>query len=69
VIAETFEQATAAAALIRVRYESSPGQYDLRAAEPNAEDPGHISDGSPADSAVGDFEAAFAAAPVKIEAI
>ena len=47
----------------------SPGQYDLRAAEPHAEDPGHISDGSPADSAVGNFEAAFAAAPVKIEAI
>ena len=69
VVAETFEQAIAAAALVRVRYKSSPGQYDLRAAEPHAEDPGHISDGSPADSAVGNFEAAFAAAPVKIEAI
>src|SRR6478752_8322630 len=67
VVAETFEQATAAAALVRVRYESLPGQYELRA--PIAEDPGHISDGSPADSAVGNFEAAFAAAPVKIEAI
>ena len=31
--------------------------------------PGHLSDGAPADSAVGDFETAFAAAPVKIEAI
>ena len=67
VVAETFEQANAAAALVRVRYESLPGQYELRA--PIAEDPGHISDGSPADSAVGNFEAAFAAAPVKIEAI
>ena len=67
VVAETFEQANAAAALVRVRYESLPGQFELRA--PIAEDPGHISDGSPADSAVGNFEAAFAAAPVKIEAI
>ena len=69
VVAETFEQATAAAALVRVRYESLPGQFDLRAAGPRAEDPGHLSDGAPADSAIGDFEAAFAAAPVKIEAI
>ena len=69
VVAETFEQATAAAALVRVRYESLPAEYDLRAAGPSAEDPGHISDGTPADSSVGDFEAAFATAPVKIEAI
>src|SRR5271163_1929727 len=69
VVAETFEQATAAAALVRVRYQSSPGQYDLHAAGPKAEDPGHISDGTPADSSVGDFESAFATAPVKIEAI
>src|SRR5580704_5258566 len=66
VVAETFEQATAAAALVQVHYESSPGQYDLRAAGPTAENPGHLSDGTPADSSVGDFEAAFAAAPVTI---
>src|ERR1700681_12877 len=65
VVAETFEQATAAAALVRVRYQSLPGQYDLRAAGPRAQDPGHISDGAPADSSIGDFEAAFATAPVK----
>jgi xanthine dehydrogenase YagR molybdenum-binding subunit len=69
VVAETFEGATAAAALVRVRYASLPGEYDLHAAGPSAEDPGHLSDGGPADSAVGDFEAAFAAAPVKIDAI
>ncbi len=51
-----------------VHYQSLPGQYDLHAAGPSAEDPGHISDGTPADSSVGDFETAFAAAPVKIEA-
>src|SRR6202046_5735104 len=58
VVAETFEQATAAAALVRVRYESVSGQYDLRSAAPTAEDPGNISDGTPADSSVGDFEVA-----------
>src|SRR5271163_1709632 len=69
VVAETFEQATAAAALVDVHYQSLSGQYDLHAAGPKAEDPGHISDGTPADSSVGDFESAFATAPVKIEAI
>jgi xanthine dehydrogenase YagR molybdenum-binding subunit len=69
VVAETFEQAAAAAALVRVRYESLPGQYNLGAPGSRAEDPGHISDGAPADSSVGDFETAFASAPVKIEAI
>src|SRR6201996_818110 len=34
VVAETFEEATAAAALVRVGYEASPGQYDLHAAGP-----------------------------------
>jgi len=67
-VAETFEQARAAAALVRVRYAAQPGEYDLHAAAPRAENPGHISDGGPADSAIGDFESAFAAAPVKIDA-
>src|ERR1700722_9703655 len=41
VVAETFGQATAAAALVRVHYQALPGQYDLHAAGPSAEDPGH----------------------------
>ena len=69
VVAETFEQATAAAALVRVRYAALPGDYDLHAAGPYAENPGRISGGEAADSAIGDFESAFANAPVKIEAI
>src|SRR6266481_2153139 len=40
VVADTLEQATAAAALVRVRYASLPGDYDLRAAGPHAENPG-----------------------------
>jgi xanthine dehydrogenase YagR molybdenum-binding subunit len=68
VVAETFEQARAAAALVRVHYASLPGDYDLSAAGPYAENPGRINGGLPADSAVGDFESAFASAPVQIDA-
>jgi xanthine dehydrogenase YagR molybdenum-binding subunit len=68
VIAETFEQARAAAYQVKVDYQSVPGEYDLRAAAPRAENPGRVSTGEPADSAVGDFESAFAVAPVKVDA-
>jgi xanthine dehydrogenase YagR molybdenum-binding subunit len=39
VVADTFEQATAAAALVGVRYASQPGDYDLHAAAPHAKNP------------------------------
>jgi len=68
VVAETFEQARAAAALVRIRYAPASGEYDLHAAAPHAENPGKIDGGAPADTAVGDFASAFAAAPVKIDA-
>ena len=67
VVADTFEQATAAAAMVRVRYAPGRGAYDLHAAGPTAINPGHISNGDPADSAVGDFDSAFANAPVKVD--
>jgi xanthine dehydrogenase YagR molybdenum-binding subunit len=69
VVADKLEQATAAAALVRVRYAAAGGAYDVHAAGPNAVNPGRISNGEPADSAIGDFDGAFAAAPVKIDAI
>jgi len=69
VVADTFEHAAAAAALVRVRYAPVPGDYDLQAAAPHAENPGRMNGALPADSAVGDFEPAFASAPVKIDAI
>jgi xanthine dehydrogenase YagR molybdenum-binding subunit len=69
VVAETFEQARAAAALVRPHYAAQPGEYDLRAAAPQAEKPDTIDGGAPADTAVGDFEAAFTAAPVKFDAV
>jgi xanthine dehydrogenase YagR molybdenum-binding subunit len=69
VVAETFEQARDAAALVRPRYAPASGEYDLHAAAPHAVNPGTIDGGAPADTAVGDFEAVFAAAPVKIDAL
>jgi xanthine dehydrogenase YagR molybdenum-binding subunit len=48
---------------------SLPGDYDLHAAAPHAENPGRIGGDAPADSAIGDFASAFADAPVKIDAI
>jgi xanthine dehydrogenase YagR molybdenum-binding subunit len=68
VVAETFEQARAAAALVRPRHAPASGEYDLHAAAPHAVNPGTIDGGAPADTAVGDFEAVFAAAPAKIDA-
>jgi xanthine dehydrogenase YagR molybdenum-binding subunit len=69
VVATTFEQATAAAALLKVHYESLPAAYDLQKARATAINPGKMNGGDPADSAIGNFEAAFADAPVKIDAV
>jgi len=68
VVADTFEQATAAAALVRVHYRSAQGNYDLHAAAATAINPGRIGASEPADSAIGDFGNAFANAPVQIDA-
>ncbi|WP_310346661.1 xanthine dehydrogenase family protein molybdopterin-binding subunit [Methylobacterium sp. BE186] len=65
VVAETFEQARAAAALVRVDYERAEGRFDLRAAMPAAIVPKQVA--SPPDSSLGDFEGAFAAAAVKLD--
>jgi xanthine dehydrogenase YagR molybdenum-binding subunit len=66
VVAETFEQARAAAALVRVDYAPATGAFDLALAKDSAikSEP---SFGGPADTATGDFAAAFAAAPVKLD--
>lgn len=66
VVAETFEQAREAAEMIRVEYAPAKGAYDLAAARESAKPAGK--DDEPADSRVGDFEAAFAAAPVQLDA-
>src|ERR1700738_858675 len=66
VVAETFEQARAAAYLVRVNYDRSPGTYALRDGLDQARVP-HPDDAPAADSAVGDFAGAFAGAPVQVD--
>ncbi|OBV37937.1 aldehyde oxidoreductase molybdenum-binding subunit PaoC [Janthinobacterium psychrotolerans] len=65
VVAETFEQARAAAQLIVVKYMEKKGKYDLAAAKSSATRP---KDDKP-DTRVGDFAGAFAAAPVRVDAM
>jgi xanthine dehydrogenase YagR molybdenum-binding subunit len=67
VVAETFEQARAAAQLVRVKYVRADGAFDLAKAKDTAIKPDKITAGPP-DSAVGDFAGAFAVAPVKLDA-
>jgi xanthine dehydrogenase YagR molybdenum-binding subunit len=66
VVAETFEQARAAAQLLRIDYERSAGTFELA----KAREAGKPADfyGNAGDSTVGDFAGAFAASPVKVDA-
>src|SRR6266849_2299716 len=66
VVAESFEQARAAAYLVDVKYDRSSGKYTLRANLNEARIP-NPSDAPAADSAVGDFAGAFAGAPVQLD--
>lgn len=66
VVAESFEQARAAAHLVRVSYTRTAGAYDLASVKDTAK-PANIT-GGPGDSSVGDFAGAFAAAAVKLDA-
>jgi xanthine dehydrogenase YagR molybdenum-binding subunit len=66
VVAETFEQARAAAHLVHVDYVRADGAFDLAAVKDAAKPVAGF--GGPADTVVGDFAGAFAAAPVKVDA-
>ncbi|WFU50124.1 aldehyde oxidoreductase molybdenum-binding subunit PaoC [Sinorhizobium terangae] len=63
VVAESFEQARAAAALVKIDYAEEKGVFDLAAARDTAVKP---KEGEP-DSAAGDFDAAFDTAAVKFD--
>lgn len=65
VVAETFEQARAAAALIKIDYVPEKGAFDLRAEMANAKTPDPSTE---PESSVGDFEAAFSTAAVTLDA-
>ncbi len=60
VVAETFEQARGAADLIRIGYRQDKGRFSLAEAKPSAQPAGE-------DTSKGDFDAAFAAAPFKVD--
>ncbi|EOC0124676.1 aldehyde oxidoreductase molybdenum-binding subunit PaoC [Cronobacter sakazakii] len=64
VVAETFEQARAAAGLIAVEYEEAPGHYDLAQEKPSVTTP---PEDTP-DKIVGDFNSAFESAAVQLDA-
>ena len=66
VVAETFEQARAAASLVKVDYAEEAGTFDLADAMYAAVKP---DDDQTPDSAFGDFDAAFASAPVTLDAL
>jgi xanthine dehydrogenase YagR molybdenum-binding subunit len=66
VVAETFEQARAAAMMVRVNYAAAGGFFELAKQKDFAQVP--KSNESPPDTHVGDFSAAFANAPVQIDA-
>ena len=71
VVAETFEQARAAAGLVRVDYARANGRYDLTEqlkVAPLVGGSGGPNSGSSPVERVGKFEEAFAAAPVKLDA-
>ncbi len=62
VVAESFETARAAAQLIRVDYEAEPGRFDF------AEAAREVAGDKPRSNAsFGDFDAAYAAAPVQLD--
>ena len=63
VVAESFEQARAAANLVKVDYETEDGAFDLKAVKDQAVKP----DSEDPDTAAGDFAAGFAAAPVQLD--
>ncbi len=64
VVAETFEQARAAAALVRVDYARENGSYDLAGVLDTATEPKGADN---RDTKVGDFASAFASAAVKVD--
>ena len=68
VVAETFEQARAAASLIDVRYTRGAGAFDLEAAREGAQPPEPGKFRPPAQTGIGDFAGAYAGAAVKLDA-
>jgi xanthine dehydrogenase YagR molybdenum-binding subunit len=69
VVAETFEVAREAAGLVRVAYEAERHDVVLAPNRPDLVTPAILANFSASDTASGDADAAFAAAPVRLEAV
>ena len=68
VVADTFEQARAAAALVEVSYDVARRRTSISSrARTTPTRPKQVNAGLATDTAVGDFDAAFAGAPVQID--
>ncbi|MET3496888.1 aldehyde oxidoreductase molybdenum-binding subunit PaoC [Variovorax boronicumulans] len=68
VVANTFEQARAAAQLVRIDYERAPGRYDLAAEKDAAQMPKANAFSGEPQTKTGDFAGAYAGAPVQLDA-
>ena len=67
VVATTLEQAQAASWLVNIRYNAAPGHFSLQEQIDQAYAPVALPAGFPPDTAVGDFQAGFDRAPVKLD--
>jgi len=67
VVADTLEQAQAAANLVRIEYGAEAGHFDFKADVDKAYAPKALLFGMPTDSAVGDFDAGYKSASAKID--
>jgi xanthine dehydrogenase YagR molybdenum-binding subunit len=67
VVATTFEQARAAAALVEIDYAAEAGRHDFARRKDQAYAPKEVNGGLPTDTAVGDFDAVFPTAAVRID--
>ncbi|WP_018389756.1 aldehyde oxidoreductase molybdenum-binding subunit PaoC [Ancylobacter sp. FA202] len=67
VVAESFEQARAAAHLVRIDYKAEPGSFDLYTAKGAATAPEPTDLTGPIDTHIGDFPRAYAQAAVRLD--
>ncbi|MBX9910548.1 MAG: xanthine dehydrogenase family protein molybdopterin-binding subunit [Beijerinckiaceae bacterium] len=67
VVAESFEEARAAAGLIRCTYRREPGSFSLHGGLANAYRPERANAGMATDSVIGDLDAAMASAAVTLD--
>jgi xanthine dehydrogenase YagR molybdenum-binding subunit len=68
VVANTFEQARAAAQLLRIQYAPTPGKFSLAGEKDGAPLAKPSEFAGPPETKVGDFAGAFTAAPVQLDA-